>query len=89
MHLRGGLAGWPGGAVVVLPGDFEGEFTGDLSAVGAVVTAQSGMTSYPAMIARELGVPMVGEATLSLSGGEVVTVDGDRGVVYEAAVDER
>ena len=85
----GDLAGCPDGAVVVLPGDFEGEFTGDLAAVGAIVTAQSGMTSYPAMIARELGVPMVGDATLSLSGGDVVTVDGDRGVVYEAAVDER
>jgi len=85
----GDLTDCPEGAVVVIPSSFEGEFTGDLSAIGAIVTSQSGMTNYPAMIARELGVPMVGDATLALSDGTVVTVDGDRGVVYESAVAER
>ena len=35
-----------------------------------------------AVVARELGVPMVGDAALAVPEGTVVTVDGDRGVVY-------
>jgi pyruvate kinase len=85
----GDLTDCPEGAVLALPEPFDGEFTGDLSAIGAIVTTQQGMTSYPAMIARELGVPMVGGAAVSVPDGTTVTVDGDRGVVYESAVAER
>ncbi|PSQ33336.1 pyruvate kinase, partial [Halobacteriales archaeon QS_9_70_65] len=79
----------PDGAVVVLPEPFDGEFTGDLGAVAALVAADDGMTSLPAIVARELGVPMVGDAALDADDGAVVTVDGDRGVVYGSDVTGR
>ena len=85
----GGLTGIPDGAVLVLPEAFDGELGGDLSAIGAIVAADRGMTSYAAMVARELGVPMVGGVDVDATDGTVVTVDGDRGVVYESEVAER
>lgn len=50
----------------------------------ALVTEQGGMTSHGAILARELGVPGVvgvAQATHHLKTGDVVCVDGDRGVV--------
>lgn len=85
----GDLSGCPDSAVLVLPEGFDGEFVGDLSAVAALVAADPGTTSYAAMVARELGVPMVGGVEQSLPEGAVVTVDGNRGVVYESEVVER
>jgi pyruvate kinase len=85
----GDLTDCPDDAVVVLPAGFAGEFDGDLSAIGAIVAGDRGMTSYAAMIARELGVPMVGGVDLDATDGSVVTVDGDRGVVYESEIAER
>jgi pyruvate kinase len=40
------------------------------------------------MVARELGVPMIGNVTLPrrVSDGDIVTLDAQRGVVYEEAV---
>jgi pyruvate kinase len=73
----------PDGTVVVLDHAFDDEFRGDLSKIAAIVSAKSGMTGYPAMVARELDVPMVGDADLEhVDGGDLVTVDGERGVVY-------
>jgi len=85
----GNIGDAPEGAVVVLPERFEGQLEGDLSRVAAIVAGDRGMTSYPAMVARELGVPMVGGVTPTVDAGTVVTVDGDRGVVYESDIDQR
>ncbi len=55
----------------------------------AIVTDEGGMTSHAAIVSRELGIPAVvgtGNATQVLKDGEVYTVDGSRGVVYEGAV---
>ncbi|MGI8926527.1 MAG: PEP-utilizing enzyme [Tepidiformaceae bacterium] len=52
--------------------------------VGALVTDTGGILSHPAIISREYGVPAVvatGNATALLKDGQVVTVDGDRGVI--------
>jgi len=49
-----------------------------------IITDEGGMTSHASIISRELGVPAVvgtGDATETLSDGEVVTVDGDKGTV--------
>lgn len=64
--------------------------TNDLSVhlrrAAAVVTDEGGATSHGANILREFGIPCVlatGNATEKLTDGQVVTVDGLRGVVYE------
>ncbi len=82
----GDLTDAPSGAVLVLPMGFDAEFAGDLSRVAAVVEADAGQTSYAAMTARELGVPMVCDAALDVPDGTRVRVDAERGVVY---ADER
>jgi len=58
------------------------------SKVAGIVSAQSGMTGYPAMVARELDVPMVGDVDVAtVPANTLVTVDGERGVVYAADPD--
>ncbi len=50
----------------------------------ALVTDGGGMTCHAAIVARELGVPCVvgtGNATATLHDGDIVTVDGARGLV--------
>jgi pyruvate,water dikinase len=52
----------------------------------ALVTDGGGMTCHAAIVARELGVPCVvgaRTATATLRDGDIVTVDGGRGAVYE------
>ena len=84
----GDLEAVPDGALVALPETFEGEFTGDLSRIAGIVDARPGMTGYPAVVARELAVPMVTDAQLpaSVTDGDTLTVDGERGVVYDGDV---
>ena len=56
----------------------------------ALVTDGGGITCHAAIVSRELGVPcVVGArvATTVLRDGEVVTVDGTQGVVYEGVRD--
>ena len=56
---------------------------------GAIVTDLGGRTSHAAIVSRELGVPaIVGtlNATKMLSNGEVITVDGASGKVYEGDI---
>jgi len=55
----------------------------------AVVTDGGGMTCHAAIVTRELGVPCVvgaRTATTTLRDGELVTVDGASGAVYEGDV---
>jgi pyruvate kinase len=84
----GDLSAAPEGAILVLPPGFDEAFTGDLSKLAGMVDARQGMTGYPAMVAREADIPMVSGAVLdeSVADGDVVTVDGERGVVYEGDV---
>jgi len=82
----GDLTAVPDGAVLVLPESFDGEFSGDADRLAAVVAERPGMTGYAAMVARELGIPMVSGTTLSARDGTTVTVDGERGVVYDGDV---
>lgn len=58
----------------------------DASAVLALVTRQGGPTSHTAIIARSLAIPAVVSCARSdeLSEGEIVVVDGDRGVVFRS-----
>jgi pyruvate,water dikinase len=50
----------------------------------AIVTDEGGMTSHASIVSREMGVPAVvgtRDATQVLQDGQLVTVDGDMGVV--------
>ncbi|MFB6156583.1 MAG: PEP-utilizing enzyme, partial [Haloferacaceae archaeon] len=84
----GNLDEIPDGAVLALDADFEGEFVGDASRLGGIVDARPGMTGYPALLARELGIPMISGAPLPprVEDGTVVTLHAERGVVYEGDV---
>ncbi len=58
----------------------------------AIVTDEGGLTCHAAIVSRELGVPAVvgtEKATKVLKDGMIVTVDGDKGVVYAGAIKEK
>jgi pyruvate kinase len=84
----GDLSDAPEGAVLALSDQFVGEFSGDTSRLAAIVDARPGMSGYPALVARELDIPMVSGAPMppDVADGTVVTVHGERGVVYEGDV---
>lgn len=55
----------------------------------AIVTNEGGRTSHAAIVSRELGIPAVvgtQQATKMLKDGEIITVDGIQGKVYEGNV---
>jgi pyruvate kinase len=85
----GDLAAVPEGSVLVLGPEFEAEFAGDPARLAGIVDARKGMTGYPAMVARELDLPMISDAPVadSVADGEAVTLDAERGVVYAGDVD--
>jgi pyruvate kinase len=85
----GDLTDIPDGAIVTTPDDFDTEFTGDLTSIGGIVAEQRGMTGYPAIVARELGVPMVSGAPVeNIPDDALVTLDAERGVIYSGDVQE-
>jgi pyruvate,water dikinase len=54
----------------------------------AIVTNLGGKTCHAAIVSRELGIPCVvgtENATKVLKGGETVTVDGQRGLIFKGA----
>ena len=87
----GDLSGVSDDSVLVLPAGFDAQFTGTLDRIAAIVATDPEMTGYPAIVARELGVPMVAVESVSerLEAGRTVTVDGERGVVYDGDVTGR
>jgi len=57
----------------------------------AVVTNLGGKTCHAAIVSRELGVPCVvgtENATKVLKDGDVVTVDGQRGLIFKGAAEQ-
>ncbi len=78
----------PAGSLLHLPAGFEGEFDADAADLAGIIDARPGMTGYPAMVARELDIPMISGAPIheSVADGTVVTLDAERGVVYEGDV---
>ena len=87
----GDLSAVPDGAIVAVPADFEGEFEGDVAKIGGILDAHEGMTSYAAIVAREIDVPMVSDVRLpdEVEDGSTITLDAERGVVYEDAIGAR
>ena len=87
----GDLSACPDDAIVAVPSSFDAEFTGDLSCIAGIVDEDDGMTGYPAIVARELDVPMVCDASIpdDVADGRELTLDAERGVVYADPVDGR
>jgi pyruvate,water dikinase len=55
----------------------------------AIVTDRGGRTAHAAIVSRELGIPCIvgtGQATTILTNGQIISVDGSRGKVYEGKV---
>lgn len=55
----------------------------------AIVTDTGGRTCHAAIVSRELGIPCVvgtGTATSALKNGQIITVDGVKGLVYKGKV---
>jgi pyruvate,water dikinase len=51
-----------------------------------IITDEGGVTSHAAIVSREMGIPAIvgtGEATKKLKEGDIVTVDGNTGKVFE------
>ncbi len=58
----------------------------------AIVTDRGGRTAHAAIVSRELGIPCVvgtERATSVLTNGQVITVDGSRGKIYDGKVARR
>ncbi|MDO8513578.1 MAG: phosphoenolpyruvate synthase [bacterium] len=79
----------------VLPGDVlvtemtNPEYVPAMRRVAAIVTDTGGRTSHAAIVSRELGIPCVvgsGTATSTLKMGQMITVDGAKGLVYKGKV---
>jgi len=85
------LSGVPDGAILAVPENFDGEFSGEVERLGGIVDRHGGMTSYAAIVARELDIPMITNASLSddIEDGSVVTLDAERGIVYDGAIRDR
>jgi pyruvate,water dikinase len=65
------------------------EFVPAMKRAVAIVTDTGGRTSHAAIVSRELGIPCVvgsGSATAKLKTGDIISVDGGKGVVYEGKV---
>lgn len=63
-----------------------------MTRAAAIVTDEGGMTCHAAIVARELGIPCIvgtSKATEILHDGQMVTVDGNTGVVLEGAQVEK
>ncbi|MBA7586459.1 Phosphoenolpyruvate synthase [subsurface metagenome] len=58
----------------------------------AIVTDRGGRTAHAAIVSRELSIPCVvgtGQATTTLTNGQIVTVDGSHGKIYEGKITRR
>ncbi len=57
----------------------------------AIVTDEGGLTAHAAIVSREVGIPcVVGTriATRTLKDGQIVTVDGTNGKIYEGKIEK-
>ncbi len=65
------------------------DFVPAMKRAAAIVTDRGGRTAHAAIVSRELGIPCVvgaERAVATLTDGQIITVDGSRGKVYEGKV---
>ncbi len=61
----------------------------DMQKSSAIITDEGGLTSHASIVSREMGIPCVvgtDKATQILQDGQIVTVDGRAGKVYEGKI---
>ncbi|WP_347491318.1 pyruvate kinase [Desulfoscipio sp. XC116] len=71
---------------VLVTHDTDRDFIPAIERAAALITETGGLTSHAAIVGLEFGIPVivgVEEATRIIPDGEVVTVDGQRGLVYK------
>ncbi|MBM4433425.1 MAG: phosphoenolpyruvate synthase, partial [Chloroflexi bacterium] len=62
------------------------DFVPAMKRAAAIVTDRGGRTAHAAIVSRELGIPCIvgsGKATTTLTDGQIISVDGSRGKVYQ------
>ena len=68
------------------------DFVPAMKRAAAILTNRGGRTAHAAIVSRELGIPCVvgaEQATTTLREGQVITVDGSHGKVYQGKVARR
>ena len=68
------------------------DFVPAMKRAAAIVTDRGGRTAHAAIVSRELGIPCVvgtAQAMSTLKDGQVITVDGSHGNVYDGKVTRR
>ena len=68
------------------------DFVPAMKRASAIVTNRGGRTAHAAIVSRELGIPCVvgaDGATTTLKDGQIITVDGSRGKIYNGKVTRR
>jgi pyruvate,water dikinase len=66
------------------------DFVPAMKRAAAIVTDRGGRTAHAAIVSRELGIPCIvgtGQATATLKDGQVITVDGFNGKVYDGKIE--
>lgn len=66
------------------------DFVPAMKRAAAIVTDRGGRTAHAAIVSRELGIPCVvgsESATTTLKDGQVITVDGGKGKVYDGKIE--
>ncbi len=75
-----------GGVLVTY--DTDRDFIPAIEKAGAIITEAGGLTSHAAIVGLEFGIPVVvgvSGATTIIQDGEIITVDGQRGLVYRGS----
>jgi len=65
------------------------DFVPAMKRSAAIVTETGGQTSHAAIVSREMGIPCVvgtGTATHVLKNGQIISVDGAKGLVYKGQI---
>ena len=65
------------------------DFVPAMKRAAAIVTDRGGRTAHAAIVSRELGIPCVvgtGQATSILTEGQIISVDGSTGKIYEGRI---
>ncbi|MEH2147487.1 putative PEP-binding protein [Nostoc sp.] len=81
----------PKGVILVIPA-ITPDWLPFLQQVGGIITEQGGLTSHAAILARELGITAVVNATSAttlIKTGERLLLDGDRGEIYRIKGDSK